>query len=73
MPISIPEGAVVYIWVIWGLIILVVAAFAAFWAYRSGQFDENIKYQLFTEPDDDIFQPPEDTSARAEAERPQPR
>jgi hypothetical protein len=44
-----------YIWAFTGLVMLVGIVFVIYWAYGDGQFDENIKDQMFTEGDDDRY------------------
>jgi hypothetical protein len=44
-----------YIWAFTGLVMLVGIVFVIYWAYGDGQFDEDIKDQMFTEGDDDRY------------------
>lgn len=44
-----------YIWAATGLVMLVVIAFAIYWAHAHGQFDEDIKNQIFSAGDDDRY------------------
>ncbi|HTS54671.1 MAG TPA: hypothetical protein VMH26_15470 [Burkholderiales bacterium] len=44
-----------YIWAATGLVSLVAIVLLIYWAYTDHQFDENIKYQIFTEGDDDRY------------------
>ena len=44
-----------YLWAGTGLLMLVVIALMIHWAYSRGQFDEDIKNQIFSEGDDDRY------------------
>ena len=44
-----------YIWAGTGLAMLVVIAVMIHWAYGHGQFDEDIKNQIFSDGDDDRY------------------
>lgn len=44
-----------YIWAGTGLVMLVVIVLAIYWAHGNGQFDENIKNQMFSSGDDDRY------------------
>ena len=48
-----------YIWAGTGLVMLVVIVLAIYWAHAHGQFDEDIKNQMFSEGDDDRYGKPE--------------
>ena len=50
---KLPEGIVAYLWTATGLVSLVVIVIGIYWAYKNGQFDENIKYIVFMEDDDE--------------------
>lgn len=51
-----PDGIMAYVWAIFSLVVLMFVAGFIWWCHKTGQFDENIKYQIFTEGDDDRFQ-----------------
>ena len=53
-----------YIWAGTGLVMLVVIVLAIYWAHANGQFDENIKNQMFNAGDDDRYGEPETPSSR---------
>lgn len=44
-----------YIWAATGLLMLVVIVVMIYWAHGHGQFDENIKHQMFSNGDDDRY------------------
>ncbi|MHB1285833.1 MAG: cbb3-type cytochrome oxidase assembly protein [Leptospirales bacterium] len=50
---KLPEGIVAYLWTATGLVSLVIIVIGIYWAYKNGQFDENIKYVIFQEEDDE--------------------
>ncbi len=47
-----------YIWAATGLLMLVVIVLAIYWAHAHGQFDEDIKNQMFSAGDDDRYATP---------------
>ena len=56
LEINIPGNLVIFIWIVFAMLALVGTVIGVRWAKREGQFDEAIKYQIFTEEDDKIFQ-----------------
>lgn len=44
-----------YIWAATGLVMLVVIVLLIHWAHAHGQFDEDIKRQIFSDGDDDRY------------------
>lgn len=54
---SLGDGWSIYLWLIVGAAIIVVSLFAMRWAWRNEQFDEDIKYLVFTESDRDKLTP----------------
>lgn len=50
------ETLIPYIWAATGLVMLVGIVLVIYWAYKHGQFDEDIKKQIFTEGDDDRYE-----------------
>jgi nitrogen fixation-related uncharacterized protein len=44
-----------YLWAATGLVSLFVIVLAIWWAYSHGQFDEDIKNQMFSAGDDDRY------------------
>ena len=56
---SLGDGWSIYLWLIVGAAIIVVSLFGIRWAWRNEQFDEDIKYLVFTESDEDKMTPAE--------------
>lgn len=56
---SLGDGWSIYLWLIVGASIIVVSVFGIRWAWRNEQFDEDIKYLVFTESDEDKMTPAE--------------
>jgi hypothetical protein len=54
---SLGDGWSIYLWLIAGASIIVVSIFGIRWAWRNEQFDEDIKYLVFTESDEDKMTP----------------
>jgi nitrogen fixation-related uncharacterized protein len=50
---SLGDGWSIYLWLIVGASIIVVSIFGIRWAWHNEQFDEDIKYLVFTESDQD--------------------
>lgn len=53
-----------YIWAATGLVSLVVIVLAIGWAHSHGQFNEDIKNQMFSPDDDDRYGSPETPGRR---------
>jgi len=53
------DGWTIYIWLISGACILIAAVFGIRWAARNEQFDEDIKYLVFDDGDEDKMSPEE--------------
>ncbi|MDX8409710.1 MAG: hypothetical protein R8J84_06680 [Mariprofundales bacterium] len=53
------DGWTIYIWLISGALILVAVVFGIRWAAKNEQFDEDIKYLVFDEEDEDKMSPEE--------------
>ncbi len=51
------DGWTIYIWLISGAMILVAVVFWLRWAANNEQFDEDIKYLVFDENDEDKMTP----------------
>lgn len=58
------DGWTIYLWLVVGALILVAVAFGIRWAMRNEQFDEDIKYVMFTEADEDRMDPAEYAKSR---------
>jgi len=50
-----PTLWVPYVWVLSAIFLLIGVVIAVIWGFRTGQFKENIKYQMFEELDDDMY------------------
>ncbi|MCL5669070.1 MAG: hypothetical protein M1392_03590 [Gammaproteobacteria bacterium] len=58
------DGWTIYLWLVVGALILIAVAFGIRWAMRNEQFDEDIKYVMFTEADQDRMDPAEYAKSR---------
>ncbi len=58
------EGWTIYIWLVSGVLIVIAAIIGVVWAARNGQFDEDIKYLVFTEGDKERMEPEEYKKSR---------
>lgn len=56
---SLGDGWSIYLWLIVGGAIIVVSLYGIRWAWRNDQFDEDIKYLVFTDSDKDKMVPAE--------------
>jgi len=56
---SLGDGWTIYLWLIVGASIIVASLFGIRWAWRNEQFDEDIKYLVFSESDQDKMVPTE--------------
>lgn len=66
------DGWTIYLWLVVGALIIIAAIFGIRWAWRNEQFDEDIKYVVFTESDREKMSPEEYEKSRqvnAEQER----
>jgi nitrogen fixation-related uncharacterized protein len=54
---SLGDGWSIYLWLVVGASIIVVSLFGIRWAWNNEQFDEDIKYLVFTESDEDKMSP----------------
>ena len=52
---EIPTLWVPYVWVISAVFLLIGVVIAVSWGFRTGQFDEQIKHQMFEDLDDDMY------------------
>ncbi len=53
------DGWSIYLWLVVGASIILVSIFGIRWAWANDQFDEDIKYLVFTESDRDKMTPAE--------------
>lgn len=68
--ITLVDGWTIYLWLIVGGMIIIGAILGIRWAWRNEQFDEDIKYVMFTEADKDKMSPEEyEKSRRVVAEQ----
>jgi|GEM_PF-371205 len=58
------EGWSIYLWLILGGMIIIAAIYWMRWAYKNEQFDEDIKYVIFDENDEDKMDPEEFKKSR---------
>lgn len=65
---NLPDGWTIYVWMLAAAGILVAAVFALRWAARNKQFDEDIKYLVFSKDDEDRMEPDEFAKSRAVTE-----
>jgi len=56
---SLGDGWTIYLWLIVGASIIVASLFGIRWAWRNEQFDEDIKYLVFSESDQEKMVPAE--------------
>lgn len=56
---NLDDGWTIYLWLIFGAMIIIAAVWAIRWAARNEQFDEDIKYVVFDESDKDKMSPEE--------------
>jgi len=56
---SLGDGWSIYLWLIVGAGIIVVSLFGIRWAWQNEQFDEDIKYLVFSESDKEKMSPAE--------------
>jgi nitrogen fixation-related uncharacterized protein len=54
---SLGDGWSIYLWLIAGAAIIVISMYGIWWAWKNDQFDEDIKYLVFTESDQDKMTP----------------
>ncbi|MDR2195798.1 MAG: hypothetical protein LBE50_04245 [Gallionellaceae bacterium] len=61
---SLGDGWTIYLWLIIGAMIIMASIYWIRWAARNEQFDEDIKYLVFTEDDRDKMSPEEYAKSR---------
>ncbi len=57
--VELQDGWTIYIWLISGVFILIGVVIGIRWAAKNEQFDEDIKYLVFDENDEDKMSPEE--------------
>ncbi|MDH4228695.1 MAG: hypothetical protein OEW11_02990 [Nitrospirota bacterium] len=50
-----PSLWVPYVWVLSAVFLLIFVVIAVTWGFKRGQFNEDIKYQMFEDLDDDMY------------------
>ena len=48
---SLGDGWTIYLWLVAGAMIIAASIYGIYWASKNRQFDEDIKYLVFTESD----------------------
>jgi cbb3-type cytochrome oxidase subunit 3 len=61
---SLPDGWTIYLWLVIGAMIILSVVYWIYWGAKNEQFDEDIKYVLFTEDDKDKMDPAEYAKSR---------
>ncbi len=61
---SLGDGWTIYLWLVVGALIIAASIYGIRWASRNEQFDEDIKYLVFTESDKDKMTPEEFSKSR---------
>ncbi|ADE12875.1 hypothetical protein [Sideroxydans lithotrophicus] len=61
---NLPDGWTIYLWLIIGAVIIMAVVYWIRWGMNNEQFDEDIKYVLFDEKDQDKMTPEEFAKSR---------
>lgn len=61
---TLPDGWTIYLWLIIGAMIIVAVLYWIRWGSKNEQFDEDIKYVIFDEKDQDKMTPDEYAKSR---------
>jgi hypothetical protein len=61
---SLGDGWTIYLWLIAGGLIIIASIYGIRWASKNSQFDEDIKYLVFSESDKDKMTPEEFAKSR---------
>jgi nitrogen fixation-related uncharacterized protein len=61
---SLPDGWTIYLWLVIGAMIIIAVLYWMRWGAKNEQFDEDIKYVLFTEDDKEKMDPVEYAKSR---------
>jgi len=62
---TLPDGWTIYLWLIIGAMIIIAVLYWLRWGSQNEQFDEDIKYVLFDENDQEKMTPEEFAKSRA--------
>lgn len=66
---NLPDGWTIYVWIIVAAGILIGAVYLLRWAAKNSQFDEDIKYVVFSKDDEGKMDPAEYAKSRAVIEK----
>jgi hypothetical protein len=66
---NLPDGWTIYVWIIVAAGILITAVYMLRWAAKHSQFDEDIKYVVFSKDDETKMDPAEYAKSRAVIEK----
>lgn len=61
---SLPDGWTIYLWLVIGAVIIIAVIYWIMWGVKNEQFDEDIKYVMFDENDQDKMSPEEFAKSR---------
>lgn len=61
---SLPDGWTIYLWLVIGAMIILAVIYWIRWGAKNDQFNEDIKYVVFTEDDKDKMAPEEYAKSR---------
>lgn len=61
---TLPDGWTIYLWLVIGAVILIAVLYWIIWGIKNEQFDEDIKYVMFDEQDQDKMSPEEFAKSR---------
>jgi hypothetical protein len=61
---SLPDGWTIYLWLVIGAMIILAVVYWIRWGAKNDQFNEDIKYVVFTEDDKDKMDPAEYAKSR---------
>jgi hypothetical protein len=62
---NLPDGWTIYLWLVIGAIIIAAVIYWIRWGANNEQFDEDIKYVIFDEKDQDKMTPEEFAKSRS--------
>jgi nitrogen fixation-related uncharacterized protein len=62
---TLPDGWTIYVWLIAGAAIIVAAIAWMRWGFKNEQFDEDIKYVVFNDADEDKMTPEDFAKSKA--------
>lgn len=62
---SLPDGWSIYLWLVYGGLIIIACIYWMRWGAKNEQFDEDIKYVIFDDNDKDKMTPEEFAKSKA--------